>query len=70
VKLRETLVTASALMDEIKNTTDNNVENIDEILLNIRAATENLRELTQELKARPSTLIRGSGLKDRKPGDQ
>jgi phospholipid/cholesterol/gamma-HCH transport system substrate-binding protein len=69
VKLRETLTTASALMDEIKDTTDNNVDNIDEILLNVRAASENLRELTQELKTRPSTLIRGSGIKDRKPGD-
>jgi phospholipid/cholesterol/gamma-HCH transport system substrate-binding protein len=70
VKLRETLITASALMDEIKNTTDNNVDNIDEILLNVRAATQNLRELTEELKTRPSTLIRGSSLKDRKPGDR
>jgi phospholipid/cholesterol/gamma-HCH transport system substrate-binding protein len=69
VKLRDTLTTASALMDQIKNITDNNEDNIDEILLNVRAATENLRELTQELKTRPSTLIRGSGLKDRKPGD-
>jgi phospholipid/cholesterol/gamma-HCH transport system substrate-binding protein len=69
VKLRETLITASALMDQIKNTTDNNVDNIDEILLNVRDATENLKELTEELKTRPSTLIRGSGLKDRKPGD-
>jgi phospholipid/cholesterol/gamma-HCH transport system substrate-binding protein len=69
VKLRETLITASALMDEIKNTADDNVDNIDEILLNVRAATQNLRELTEELKTRPSTLIRGSGLKDRKPGD-
>jgi phospholipid/cholesterol/gamma-HCH transport system substrate-binding protein len=69
VKLRETLTTASALVDEIKDTTDNNVDNIDEILLNVRAASENLRELTQELKTRPSTLIRGSGIKDRKPGD-
>ena len=69
VKLRETLTTASALMDEIKDTADNNVDNIDEILINVRAASENLRELTQELKTRPSTLIRGSGIKDRKPGD-
>jgi phospholipid/cholesterol/gamma-HCH transport system substrate-binding protein len=69
VKLRDTLTTASALMDQIKDITDNNEDNIDEILLNIRAASENLRELTQELKTRPSTLIRGSGLKDRKPGD-
>jgi phospholipid/cholesterol/gamma-HCH transport system substrate-binding protein len=69
VKLRETLTTASALMDEIKDTADNNVDNIDEILINVRAASENLRELTEELKTRPSTLIRGSGIKDRKPGD-
>ena len=69
VKLRETLNTASALMDQIKNITDDNEDNIDEILLNVRAASENLRELTEELKTRPSTLIRGNGLKDRKPGD-
>ena len=69
VKLRDTLTTASALMDQIKNITDNNEDNIDEILINVRAATENLRGLTEELKARPSTLIRGSGVKDRKPGD-
>jgi hypothetical protein len=56
-------------MDEIKDTADNNVDNIDEILINVRAASENLRELTEELKTRPSTLIRGSGIKDRKPGD-
>jgi phospholipid/cholesterol/gamma-HCH transport system substrate-binding protein len=68
VKLKETLTTASALMDQIKNITDNNEDNIDEILLNVRAASENLRELTEELKTRPSTLIRGSGVKDRKPG--
>jgi phospholipid/cholesterol/gamma-HCH transport system substrate-binding protein len=68
VKLRETLTTASALMDQIKNITDNNEDNIDEILLNVRSATENLRELTEELKTRPSTLIRGGGVKDRKPG--
>ncbi len=54
VKLRDTLNTASALMDQLKNTVDNNEDNIDEILLNVRAATENLRELTEELKTRPS----------------
>jgi phospholipid/cholesterol/gamma-HCH transport system substrate-binding protein len=68
-ELRETLFTASALMQQLKNTTDNNADNIDQTILNIRATTENMRELTDSLKNNPSLLIRGSTLKDRKPGE-
>jgi phospholipid/cholesterol/gamma-HCH transport system substrate-binding protein len=70
IELRETLFTASALMEQLKNTTGNNAENIDQTMLNIRATTENIKELTDSLKNNPSLLIRGSTLKDRKPGDQ
>lgn len=70
VQLRETMINASALMEQLKNTTDHNTENIDQIMVNIRDSTENIRELTDSLKANPSELIRGNGIKDRKPGDK
>jgi phospholipid/cholesterol/gamma-HCH transport system substrate-binding protein len=69
VELKSTLLTASALMEQLKDTTDRNTDNIDQILLNLRATTENMKELTNTLKTRPSTLIRGDSMKDRKPGD-
>lgn len=69
IELRETLTTAAALMEQLKNTTDNNADNIDQTILNIRATTENIKELTDSLKNNPSLIIRGSTLKDRKPGD-
>ncbi|MGD0891117.1 MAG: MlaD family protein [Terracidiphilus sp.] len=69
IELRETMSTASSLMEQLKNTTNNNADNIDQTILNIRATTENIKELTDSLKNNPSLLIRGSTLKDRKPGD-
>jgi phospholipid/cholesterol/gamma-HCH transport system substrate-binding protein len=68
IELRETLFTASTLMEQLKNTSDNNADNINQTILNIRATTENIKELTDSLKNNPSLLIRGSTLKDRKPG--
>jgi len=68
IKLRETMITASALIDEIKSTADLNTDNINEIIVNIRDTTENMRQLTEALKANPSILIRGENIKDRKPG--
>jgi methyl-accepting chemotaxis protein len=68
-ELRETLFTAAALMQQLKSTTENNADNIDQTILNIRATTENIKELTDSLKNNPSLLIRGTTLKDRKPGD-
>jgi phospholipid/cholesterol/gamma-HCH transport system substrate-binding protein len=70
VELKGTLLTASSLMEELKNTTDTNTDNIDQIIANIRATTENLRQLTESLKAHPSELIRGNNAKDRKPGEK
>lgn len=70
VELKETLFTASSLMEQLKNTTDNNADNIDQIILNIRATTENVRELTDSLKSNPSIIIRGNNGKDRTPGEQ
>ena len=70
VSLRETMLTASALLEQLKNTTDLNVENIDSILVNIRVTTDNLKQLSESLKTRPSVLIRGNTVKDRKPGER
>jgi phospholipid/cholesterol/gamma-HCH transport system substrate-binding protein len=68
--VRKTLKAASAAVDELHDTLDQNVGNIDDILGNIRSATANLRELTDTLKRKPSVLIRGEIGKDRKPGDK
>jgi phospholipid/cholesterol/gamma-HCH transport system substrate-binding protein len=68
-ELKGTLLTASELIEQLKNTTDNNTDNIDQIIENIRVTTENMRQLTESLKANPSILIRGNHSKDRKPGE-
>jgi phospholipid/cholesterol/gamma-HCH transport system substrate-binding protein len=67
VELKQTLVSASSLIDQLKNVTSG--DNIDQILVNIRVTTENVRQLTDSLKTNPSVLIRGNNVKDRKPGE-
>jgi hypothetical protein len=56
-------------MDQLKNTADFNVDNIDEMLVDLRATTENLKQLTDTVKTRPSTLLLGNKVNDRQPGD-
>ncbi len=68
VQLKGTLLQASSLMEQVKNLTDRDADNLDQILLNLRVTTENMKELTDTLKSRPSMLIRGNSGKDRKPG--
>jgi phospholipid/cholesterol/gamma-HCH transport system substrate-binding protein len=68
-ELKQTMLSASALVDQLKNTTDHNTDNIDRILGNLRLTTENMRQLTDTVKARPSTLIHGNSVKDRTPGE-
>lgn len=70
VELKQTLLTASSLMEQLKSTMDRNTDNIDEILVNLRVTTENTKQLTDSLKTRPSVLIRGDTVKDRKPGEK
>ncbi len=67
IELKQTLVSASSLIEQLKNITSG--DNIDQILVNIRIATENVRQLTDSLKTNPSVLIRGNNVKDRKPGE-
>jgi ABC-type transporter Mla subunit MlaD len=70
VELKQTLLTASSLMDQLKNTTDYNTDNIDQILVDLRVTTENIKQLTDTVKTRPSTLIRGNTVTDRQPGER
>jgi phospholipid/cholesterol/gamma-HCH transport system substrate-binding protein len=70
VELRQTLLTASSLMDQLKNTADFNTDNIDEMLVDLRATTENMKQLTETVKSRPSTLLLGNTVSDRHPGEK
>jgi len=65
---RKMLVSVSDLVEILKKTMDGNTDNIDETLVNIRVATENIKEMTDTLKRKPSELIRGETGKDRVPG--
>ncbi len=67
--LRDTLTKSTALLNQLNQTLDRNSGNIDDLLDNLRMATENLRTLTETLKRSPASLIRGVKVPDRKPGD-
>jgi phospholipid/cholesterol/gamma-HCH transport system substrate-binding protein len=67
--LRDAVAKSSALLNELNQTLDQNSNNIDELLDNIRMTTENLRVLTENLVHSPSSLIWGTKVPDRKPGE-
>jgi phospholipid/cholesterol/gamma-HCH transport system substrate-binding protein len=64
--LRQALTSARSLTGQLDRTLEVNAENIDELLENMRHTTQNLKEFTDIIKSRPSTLIRSSSRKDRK----
>jgi phospholipid/cholesterol/gamma-HCH transport system substrate-binding protein len=68
VQLHKTLTDANALVNNLNRTTVTNSDNIDALLDNIRLATENLREFTDTINQRPSSLIRSSQPPEHKPG--
>jgi hypothetical protein len=49
---------------------DNNDDNIDQILNNLRIITENLRGFSYTIKTHPSSLIVPNNTRDRKPGEK
>ncbi len=57
------------LTSHLNQTLDVNSENIDELLDNFRHVSENLKEFTATIKARPYTLIRSSNPREHKPGE-
>ncbi len=70
LQLRKVLGSVSDLSDKLNQTLDANQDNIDQLLLNLRDVSENLRQFTDTIKARPSSLIHSSMPRDRKPGDK
>jgi phospholipid/cholesterol/gamma-HCH transport system substrate-binding protein len=67
--LRDTLAKSTTLLNGLNQTLDQNSGNLDELLDNMRMATENLRTLTETLMHSPASLIRGIKVADRKPGE-
>jgi phospholipid/cholesterol/gamma-HCH transport system substrate-binding protein len=70
IKLRQSLENISALTTQVQQLLDNNDDNIDQILNNLRIITENLKTFTYPIKTRPSSLIVPNNAPDRKPGEK
>lgn len=68
VELRKALANADTLTDQLNSTLDTNSGNIDDIIENMRHASENLKQFTETIKTRPYTLLRSSAPKRREPG--
>jgi methyl-accepting chemotaxis protein len=68
-KLRESLDNVSILTRHLNQTVDINAETFDELLMNLRDVSENLREFTDIIKTRPSELIRSTTPREHKPGE-
>jgi phospholipid/cholesterol/gamma-HCH transport system substrate-binding protein len=66
--MRDALAKSTVLLDHLNQALDQNAANIDDLLDNIRVSTENLKGLTETLRSRPASLIRGIRAEDRKPG--
>src|SRR5258705_10730692 len=69
LELRRTLTNMTDATARLDQTLDVNSENIDEMLDNMRHVTENLKEFTATIKARPYTLIRATNHTEHKPGE-
>jgi phospholipid/cholesterol/gamma-HCH transport system substrate-binding protein len=68
-KLREALNSVSSITKRVDQTLDINSETIDELLMNMRDVSENLKEFTDIIKTRPSELIRSTSPHQHKPGE-
>lgn len=68
-RLRASLDNVNSLTRRLDQTLDINEETIDELLMNLRDVSENLREFTDIIKTRPSELIRSTSPHPHKPGE-
>ena len=68
-ELRRSLTTVTDVTGRLDQTLDVNSENIDELLDNLRQATENLNEFTATIKNRPASLIRSTNPPEHIPGE-
>ncbi len=66
--LRDALAKSTVMLTHLNQALDQNSDNIDELLDNLRISTENLKGLTETLRSQPASLIRGIRAEDRKPG--
>jgi phospholipid/cholesterol/gamma-HCH transport system substrate-binding protein len=70
IMLKRSLANVSAITAQIQTLLDNNDYNIEELLNNLRIVSQNLKEFTDTIKTRPSTLVNPGSPRDRKPGDK
>jgi phospholipid/cholesterol/gamma-HCH transport system substrate-binding protein len=70
VMLKKSLENVTVITDQIETLLDNNDYNIEELLNNLRIVSENLKEFTDTIKTRPSSLVEPGSTRDRKPGDK
>jgi phospholipid/cholesterol/gamma-HCH transport system substrate-binding protein len=70
IQLQGTLKTLNELTGRLNQTLEVNSENIDQLLDNMLHVTENLKEFTETIKARPYTLIRSASPPEHKTGEQ
>ena len=68
-QLQGTLKALNELTGRLNQTMDVNSENIDQLLDNLLHVTENLKEFTATIKARPSSLIRAASPPEHKTGE-
>jgi ABC-type transporter Mla subunit MlaD len=68
IKLRQSLESVTAITAKLQLMLDDNDYNIEELLNNMRIVSENLKEFTDTIKTRPSTLINSGSPRDHKPG--
>src|SRR5436305_13414787 len=64
--LQSTLEQAKSLMASVQAVVRGNDDNIRETIENVRVATQNLDQLTEQVKQRPCSLVRIRQPKDRK----
>ena len=68
VHLRDTMARAEKMVTEMQYLLRANRDNIDELMENFRASSENFREFTDQVKQRPYSLIRVKNPAKRRPG--
>jgi phospholipid/cholesterol/gamma-HCH transport system substrate-binding protein len=64
-ELQRTMTEARRLIGDLNTVVSANRNNIDDTLENFRVASENLREVTNSIRQRPSILLRGKAAPDR-----
>jgi len=68
-ELRKTLARAEGAMEEVRRLLVANRDQIDTTLENLEVSTENIREITDTIKQRPSSVVWSKDPPDRKPGE-